>query len=70
MRSRIKETFREGEDYVKLGVLTKADESFDMCIAQLAEATIKGVTELEGSSIDQWKSRVWTAIEKAGLLPD
>jgi len=70
MISKIKKTFKEGREYVKLGELTKADESFDMCIAQLAEATLRGVTEIEGSSVDLWKSRVWVAVEKAGLLPD
>jgi hypothetical protein len=70
MLSKIKKTFKEGREYVKLGELTKADESFDMCIAQLAEATLRGVTEIEGSSVDLWKSRVWVAVEKAGLLPD
>jgi|TARA_B110000977_G_C10982485_1_gene456695 hypothetical protein len=70
MISTIKKTFKEGREYVKLGELTKADESFDMCIAQLAEATLKGSKEIEGASVDLWKSRVWVAIEKAGLLPD
>ena len=51
MISTIKKTFKEGREYVKLGELTKADESFDMCIAQLAEATLKGSKEIEGASV-------------------
>tara|TARA_R110000803_G_scaffold191928_2_gene254657 strand:+ start:890 stop:1102 length:213 start_codon:yes stop_codon:yes gene_type:complete len=70
MISTIKKMFKEGRDFVKAGNLEKADEKFDMCIAQLAEATLRGVTEIEGSSVDLWKSRCWVAIEKAGLLPD
>lgn len=70
MISTIKKMFKEGRDFAKAGNLEKADEKFDMCIAQLAEATLRGVTEIEGSSVDLWKSRVWVAIEKSGLLPD
>jgi hypothetical protein len=70
MISTIKKTFKEGRDFVKVGNLEKADEKFDTCIAQLAEATLRGVTEIEGAPVDLWKSRLWTAVEKAGLLPD
>lgn len=70
MISTIKKTFKEGREYVKLGDLAKADEKFDMCIAQLAEATLRDVKEIEGSPVDLWKSRCWVAVEKAGLLPD
>ena len=70
MISNIKNTFKQGKDFVKNNQLNKADECFDRCIAQLAECTVQGIREVEGASVDLWKSRVWTAIEKAGLLPE
>ena len=70
MISTIKNTFKQGKDFVKSNQISKADECFDRCIAQLAECTVQGIREVEGASVDLWKSRVWTAIEKAGLLPE
>jgi len=70
MISTIKNTFKQGKDFVKNNQLNKADECFDRCIAQLAECTVQGIEEIEGASVNLWKTRVWVAIEKAGLLPD
>ena len=70
MISTISNTFKEGKKFVKNNQIKKADECFDRCIAQLAECTIQGIKEVEGASVDLWKTRVWVAIEKAGLLPD
>ena len=39
-------------------------------IAELAVLTVKGFTEINGTSIDLMKDRVWWIIEKAGLLPE
>jgi hypothetical protein len=70
MISTVGTLFEEGKDFLKTNQLEKADERFDMCLCQLAEATLRGLTELEGYSICLWKSRVWTKIEQGGLLPD
>ncbi len=70
MISTIKDTFKQGKDFVKTNQLSKADECFDRCIVQLAQCTVQNITEVEGASVDLWKSRVWVAIEKAGLLPE
>jgi hypothetical protein len=70
MISTVKKLYDQGREFVKKNQLERADKCFDMCIAQLAEATLRGVTEIEGSSVDLWKSRVWVAIERSGLLPD
>jgi len=70
MISTISNTFKEGKEFVKKNKISKADECFDRCIAQLAECTMQGIKEIEGASVDLWKTRVWVAIEKAGLLPD
>ena len=45
----------------------------EMCmelIDMLGELTGRGVTEIDGQSIDLWKMRSWVIIEKAGLLPE
>jgi len=39
-------------------------------IAELAVLTVKGYTEINGTSIDLMKDRVWWIVEKAGLLPE
>ena len=38
-------------------------------IADLAELTDSGVTEIDGVSIDLYKDRVFWVVEKVGLLP-
>jgi len=70
MISTISNTFKQGKEFVKNNEISKADECFDRCIAQLAECTVQGIEEIEGASVNLWKTRVWVAIEKAGLLPD
>lgn len=39
-------------------------------IAHLAQLTDRGVTEIEGISIDRYKDRVWLCVERLGLLPE
>ena len=70
MISTISNTFKQGKEFVKNNEISKADECFDRCIAQLAECTVQGIEEIEGAPVNLWKTRVWVAIEKAGLLPD
>jgi hypothetical protein len=39
-------------------------------IAYLSLLTMKGITEIDGVSIDIYKDRVWWVVEKIGLLPE
>jgi hypothetical protein len=39
-------------------------------IAYLSLLTMKGITEINGVSIDIYKDRVWWVVEKIGLLPE
>lgn len=66
----IKEKFKLAKKHLKEGKLELADRMLDLCIVHLSKATLRGETELEGVSVDLWKTRVWTVVEKAGLLPD
>tara|TARA_R110000803_G_scaffold63266_4_gene123862 strand:- start:45 stop:257 length:213 start_codon:yes stop_codon:yes gene_type:complete len=70
MISTVKKLYDQGREFVKKNQLERADECFDMCIAQLAECTLNGVEHVEGAPVDLWKTRTWVAIEKAGLLPE
>tara|TARA_R110000824_G_scaffold6274_2_gene29046 strand:- start:521 stop:733 length:213 start_codon:yes stop_codon:yes gene_type:complete len=70
MISTVKKLYDQGREFVKKNQLERADECFDMCIAQLAECTLNNIEHVEGAPVDLWKTRTWVAIEKAGLLPD
>jgi len=39
-------------------------------IAHLTQLTDRGVTDIDGTSIDMYKDRVWWVVEKIGLLPE
>ena len=56
----------------KLGELSieEVDQITCELIAELAVLTTRGITEINGTSIDLMKDRVWWIVEKAGLLPE
>jgi hypothetical protein len=66
----LKEKYKLGRKYLKEGKSELADRMFDLCIVHLSKATINGEEVIDGASLDRWKVRVWTQIEKAGFLPD
>jgi hypothetical protein len=48
----------------------QVDQITSKLIAELAVLTVNGITEINGTSIDLMKDRVWWIVEKAGLLPE
>ena len=50
--------------------IEEVDHATCKLIAELAVLTINGITEINGTSIDLYKDRVWWIVEKAGLLPE
>ena len=66
----LKDKFKTAKKYLKEGDVKSADVMLDLCIVHLSKETLDGITEIEGVDINLWKTRVWTAVEKAGLLPD
>ena len=50
--------------------LKEIDELTSDLIAHLAQLTERGITEVDGVSIDLYKDRVWWVVEKVGLLPE
>ena len=61
----LKTRFKSGEMSIE-----EVDQITCELIAELAVLTTKGITEINGTSIDLYKDRVWWIVEKAGLLPE
>jgi hypothetical protein len=61
----LKTRFKSGELSIE-----EVDQITCELIAELAVLTVKGYTEINGTSIDLYKNRVWYIIELAGLLPE
>ena len=61
----LKTRFKSGEMSIE-----EVDQGTCELIAELAVLTTKGYTEINGTSIDLYKDRVWWIVEKAGLLPE
>jgi len=61
----LKTRFKSGEMSIE-----EVDQITCELIAELAVLTTKGYTEINGTSIDLYKDRVWWIVEKAGLLPE
>ena len=66
----LKDKFKTAKKYLKEGDTKSADVMLDLCIVHLSKETLNGLTQIDGVDINLWKTRVWTAVEKAGLLPD
>jgi hypothetical protein len=65
----LREKFRLAKYHIKNNDLKTADYYLEHCLAKLSTATLNKQTQVEGISVDLWKTRVWRTIEKAGLLP-
>jgi hypothetical protein len=63
--SDLKTRFKSGELSIE-----EVDQITCELIAELAVLTERGITEINGASIDLYKDRVWWIVEKAGLLPE
>jgi hypothetical protein len=46
------------------------EKKSSMLIENLAELTLKGVTQIDNISMDMWKDRLWNLIENIGRLPE
>jgi len=66
----LKDKFKTAKKYLKEWDIKSADVMLDLCIVHLSKETLNGLTQIDGVDINLWKTRVWTAVEKAGLLPD
>jgi hypothetical protein len=58
---------------IKENKMDEADDALMALIFKVADYTMDGHPDslkVENVSIAVWKERAWTAVEKAGLLPD
>jgi hypothetical protein len=72
-RLSIVDYFTRAKEALDQDDLEKADELLDWCLLILSKKTLAGLSGnkyLEGTKMNVWYERVWTTIEKAGLLPD
>jgi hypothetical protein len=61
----LKKRFKAGEMSIE-----EVDQITCELITELALLTERNVTEIDGTSIDLYKDRVWWIVENAGLLPE
>jgi hypothetical protein len=61
----LKKRFKAGEMSIE-----EVDQITCELIAELALLTERNITEIDGTSIDLYKDRVWWIVENAGLLPE
>ena len=61
----LKTRFKSGDISIE-----EVDQITCVLIAELAVLTTRNITEINGTSIDLYKDRVWWIVEKAGLLPE
>lgn len=61
----LKTRFKSGDISIE-----EVDQITCELIAELAVLTTRNITEINGTSIDLYKDRVWWIVEKAGLLPE
>jgi hypothetical protein len=64
------EKWRQAQIFIDEQEIEKADESLDWCLLLLAKSTLRGESKFEGKKIDTWKTKVWSAVESIGLLPE
>jgi hypothetical protein len=65
--------WNKAKQLIAEGRLVEADDALMTIIWRVADYTMSGHPDslkVENISIAVWKERAWTAIEKAGLLPN
>ena len=63
----------KAQSLIKENKMDDADDALMALIFKVADYTMDGHPDslkVENVSIAVWKERAWTAVEKAGLLPD
>lgn len=45
-----------------------ARDYFDKALVLLTDASLNGITEIAGKSVNKWKTRVWNLLENNDLL--
>ena len=66
---KITNTWRRALQQKHSNQFNEAIESLDECLLILALATEDNIEELDGVSVDLWKTRVWVKLEELDAIP-
>jgi len=66
---KITNTWKRALQQIHSNQLNEAIETLDECLLILTIATEDNVEELDGVSVDLWKTRVWVKLEDLDAVP-
>jgi hypothetical protein len=66
---KITNTWKRALQQIRSSQLNEAIETLDECLLILTLATEDNVEELDGVSVDLWKTRVWVKLEDLDAVP-
>lgn len=66
---KITNTWRRALQQKRSNQFNEAIESLDECLLILSLATEDNVEELDGVTVDLWKTRVWVKLEELDAVP-
>ena len=66
---KITNTWKRALQQIRSNQLNEAIETLDECLLILTLATEDTVEELDGVSVDLWKTRVWVKLEDLDAVP-
>ena len=66
---KITNTWKRALQQIRSNQLNEAIETLDECLLILTIATEDNIEELDGVSVDLWKTRVWVKLEDLDAVP-
>ena len=66
---KITNTWKRALQQVRSSQFNEAIETLDECLLILTMATEDNIEELDGVSVDLWKTRVWVKLEDLDAVP-
>jgi len=66
---KITNTWKRALQQIHSSQLNEAIETLDECLLILTLATEDNIEELDGVSVDLWKTRVWVKLEDLDAVP-
>ena len=66
---KITNTWKRALQQIRSNQLNEAIETLDECLLILTIATQDNTEELDGVSVDLWKTRVWVKLEDLDAVP-
>jgi len=66
---KITNTWKRALQQIHSSQLNEAIETLDECLLILTIATEDNIEELDGVSVDLWKTRVWVKLEDLDAVP-